>query len=316
VRVIVAIDNKPSSQAIIDALLKMHWFAGSEIKLVSVIPPDSNPKSKHNDHACVEDCNSLMAELKAALRECEISFVIRQGDAKTEILNLAKETEAHLIVLGSNCKNTMERLLLGSVCQAVINDAPCPVIVAKTPCCLAREISPAFRNILIPIDNSIYSDAGIAWLANFDWAASTQFVLAALVEATTDMNLVETSLNEKAIELSRRLKTNNVTTVTSDGKGSQSITDLATACYSDLIVMSGHNRKGLKGLILPELANEVSHKAPCAVAIVEGLVNKEGSWVQEEAFPKIKPEPTAASRNIFTDNDNHDMTINVMPGGF
>ncbi len=36
-RVLVAIDNQPSSRATVDALVKMHWYEGTEIALVTVL---------------------------------------------------------------------------------------------------------------------------------------------------------------------------------------------------------------------------------------------------------------------------------------
>ncbi|MGH9549038.1 MAG: universal stress protein, partial [Terriglobales bacterium] len=182
-RVIVAVDDKPSSQAIIDALIKMHWFEGTEISLISVLPPGSGLGAETKQSVKVlEELEKLSEELRKALRQCEVEYFAREGEPRHTILELADETAADLIVLGSNCKNTLERLILGSVSQAVVNHASCPVIVAKTPCCLAREVSPAFRNILVPIDNSNFSDAAIRWLANFSWEPNTQFIVAAITD--------------------------------------------------------------------------------------------------------------------------------------
>lgn len=48
-----------------------------------------------------------------------------------QIVNLADEIGAGLIVVGSRGKNTMERLLLGSEAESVVRHAPCPVLVVR-----------------------------------------------------------------------------------------------------------------------------------------------------------------------------------------
>lgn len=314
-RVVVALDGRPGSQAIIDALIKMHWPDGAELSIVTVFSPTS---AEGEDFAsAIAEMESLVAELRKPLHLCDIQFIPTQGDPKAEIMRIAEEISADVIVLGSNCKNTLERLLLGSVSQAVINGAQCPVIVAKTPCCLARELSPAYRSVLIPIDKSIFSDAAIRWLANFDWAPSTQFVVASVVEDDTDPKEVQLSLTRRAVSLSNTLRTNNVVTTTIHGRGSQSIIDLAKHHYTDLIVMGAHNRTGLKKLLLGEIADQVSHGAPCAVAIVEGVIEGEGDWSRTEAFGKIEP-PVQASTSAwdYGNKRERDHSPRVMPGGF
>jgi nucleotide-binding universal stress UspA family protein len=177
-KVLVAIDNKPSSQAILDALIKMHWYEATEIDLLTVLPPGEEYGTGKGSSAAAEEVESLVIELVKTLGQCEVKFFARHGDARAVIVEMADQLKADLIVLGSNCKNTLERVLIGSVCQAVINGASCPVIIAKTPCNLARESSPAFQTILLPIDNSIYSDVAVKWLGNFSWAPNTRFVIA------------------------------------------------------------------------------------------------------------------------------------------
>jgi nucleotide-binding universal stress UspA family protein len=53
------------------------------------------------------------------------------GDPVTVILDLAKELNADMIVLGTHGKRGLERLLLGSVAEQVLRKAPCPVLTVK-----------------------------------------------------------------------------------------------------------------------------------------------------------------------------------------
>jgi nucleotide-binding universal stress UspA family protein len=54
------------------------------------------------------------------------------GLARREILQLASDLDADLVVVGaSHRKSPTGRWLLGSVSQSVVNDAPCAVLVAR-----------------------------------------------------------------------------------------------------------------------------------------------------------------------------------------
>lgn len=50
---------------------------------------------------------------------------------KKEIVNFAKEFELDLIVVGSNGKGLLDRMLVGSTTTYVVNHAPCNVMVVK-----------------------------------------------------------------------------------------------------------------------------------------------------------------------------------------
>lgn len=57
--------------------------------------------------------------------------VLAEGVPADEICELARRTEASLVVLGSHGWGTVRRLLFGSVSSAVLHHAPCPVLVVR-----------------------------------------------------------------------------------------------------------------------------------------------------------------------------------------
>jgi nucleotide-binding universal stress UspA family protein len=56
---------------------------------------------------------------------------LREGRPAKEITKLAKKIEADLVVVGSRRRGMLKRLFLGSVSQAVAQNSPCPVLVAR-----------------------------------------------------------------------------------------------------------------------------------------------------------------------------------------
>lgn len=80
-------------------------------------------------------------------RDAAVPFVHRlaMGDPAAEICRIATEEQAEMIVLGTHGRTGMFRLLMGSVAEAVLRHAPCPVLVyretAKTPTSVAAARS-------------------------------------------------------------------------------------------------------------------------------------------------------------------------------
>jgi nucleotide-binding universal stress UspA family protein len=56
---------------------------------------------------------------------------LRVGDAAPQIVALAEEIEAGLIVMGSRGLGGIRRALIGSVSDAVVRHAHCPVLVVR-----------------------------------------------------------------------------------------------------------------------------------------------------------------------------------------
>lgn len=55
------------------------------------------------------------------------------GDPAAAIARLAKEEQVELIVMGTHGRSGLLRLLMGSVAEAVVRRAPCPVLTLRQP---------------------------------------------------------------------------------------------------------------------------------------------------------------------------------------
>ncbi|QEG20443.1 universal stress protein [Mariniblastus fucicola] len=53
------------------------------------------------------------------------------GDPGSEIADLAKESDAGLVVISSHGRSGLTRMLLGSVAERVVRLSPCPVLVLR-----------------------------------------------------------------------------------------------------------------------------------------------------------------------------------------
>jgi nucleotide-binding universal stress UspA family protein len=58
---------------------------------------------------------------------------VRTGSANEEIVNLATDEPADLIIMGTHGRSVLNRALLGSVADRVVRFAPCPVLTVRKP---------------------------------------------------------------------------------------------------------------------------------------------------------------------------------------
>ena len=61
----------------------------------------------------------------------EVEPLVTDGDAARDVVQTAESLPAHLVVLGTIGRTGFARLLLGSVAETVVRQAPCPVHVVR-----------------------------------------------------------------------------------------------------------------------------------------------------------------------------------------
>lgn len=94
---------------------------------VNILPPDVLEREKALIRKTVT--NKLDEYVKDFLKEgIEVEKIIREGDPVEEIINVAKETKAELILIGAHSKRSIFDVLLGKTAESVTKNAPCTVI--------------------------------------------------------------------------------------------------------------------------------------------------------------------------------------------
>ena len=79
-----------------------------------------------------EQLAELRRRLEAAVSDHEIVHGIRGRDAAEEIVGIAEERRADLVVIGLRRRTAVGKLLLGSTAQRVLLEASCPVLAVKS----------------------------------------------------------------------------------------------------------------------------------------------------------------------------------------
>lgn len=85
--------------------------------------------------AFAEQADAALGFVEEAARERGVPSARRvtEGHPAAEIVRVAEEWPADLVVMGTLGRTGLAHLLLGSVAERVIRHAPCPVLVVRAP---------------------------------------------------------------------------------------------------------------------------------------------------------------------------------------
>lgn len=78
-----------------------------------------------------EQVQAIQARLKGAGIEHEVRGLIRGKDPADDLVAIAEETSAEMIVIGLRKRTPVGKLIMGSNAQRILLDATCPVLAVK-----------------------------------------------------------------------------------------------------------------------------------------------------------------------------------------
>jgi nucleotide-binding universal stress UspA family protein len=102
--------------------------------VVHAVHVDAVPRPLRDSHIDLEvdrhRLEDLCAQIADGPRPCIVPHV-RLGSADREIVELAVEKNADLVVIGTHERSTFQRMVLGSIGDHIVHEAPCSVLVAR-----------------------------------------------------------------------------------------------------------------------------------------------------------------------------------------
>lgn len=76
---------------------------------------------------------SQLEQVRPSNPKIPVSHVLLEGDPAAEIARYAADAGIDVIVIGTRGRTGVDRLVLGSVAERVMREAPCSVLVVKLP---------------------------------------------------------------------------------------------------------------------------------------------------------------------------------------
>ena len=134
-KILVATDDSAASLAAARHVAETNWPANSEVKIVSVVDPIiysleeiglSRAKRTERAHRAIGKATTVLKE-----SSLKLSGEVIAGTTVRQIVERAKSWNADLIVVGTNQRRGLKRLLLGSTSTSVANNAHCSVRIIQ-----------------------------------------------------------------------------------------------------------------------------------------------------------------------------------------
>jgi nucleotide-binding universal stress UspA family protein len=149
-KVLIALDLDPTAQKVAETGFAFAKTMGAEITLLHVLVDATYYYSIENfpiigytgsiiaplipqiDTRPEVESKKYLDRIKKHLGDDTIQTLVAEGDFANEILKVAKEMNADVIVLGSHSKRWMDEILMGSVTEKVLHHSSIPLFIIPT----------------------------------------------------------------------------------------------------------------------------------------------------------------------------------------
>ena len=299
--ILVPLDFSPASFKALDYALPLAECFGARVHLVHAFDFDY-PSSILAAMPTILSEATLVCNAKRHLTGIAKMFAIPvqnlhivQGRAYRTICELAQKLGTDLIVTTACGRSALENVLLGSTAERIVQHAPCPVLVVRE-----RQRNPSqgngykssgrairLKKILVPLDFSECSMAGLAFAIRFAQASSAQLVLLNSVPVPTFAPYGEyggrclSAANHYGKEAAEKEMSQLSSTLRARGIDAETVIALGVPTHQiclhaqnhelDLIVTSTHGSTGLMHFLLGSTAEHIVRHAPCPVLVVPDL---------------------------------------------
>lgn len=234
--------------------------------------------------------DDVLGEMRRAVSVAGVSsdatFAAESGDAPATIIDQAVAKAADLVVMGTHGRRGFKRLLLGSVTETVLREAPCPVLTVPPHARPTAAEVVTFKRILCPTDFSPAAMQALGFALDLARQADGLVTLLHVVEwlaeeeprATAHFNVPEYR-RHIAQDAEERLKAlvaeeprtwSEIDSVVVFGRAYREILRAAEEQATDLIVMGAQGRGGVELALFGSTAQQVVRAATCPVLTVRG----------------------------------------------
>ncbi len=192
--------------------------------------------------------------------------IVKYGNPKKEIINVAKEVNATLIIMGTHGYGRLEEIVIGSNTLKVITNAPCPIMAISHP---AHKLG--FSNIVLPIDTSMHARQKVQFAIQF--AKKFNATIHALALLTSSESHHEPSLKVMLNQVKKYAAESNVKVVTEVKTNvvnrAQATIDYVIKIESELIVITSDQDAEISQIYLGPYKQQILHLSPVPVITIQ-----------------------------------------------
>jgi nucleotide-binding universal stress UspA family protein len=214
-----------------------------------------------------------------------IEIVVTEGNAAKEIVLLAEQLPADLLVLGTHGRSGFERLFLGSVTEKVLRTTRAPVMTIPPP--VTQPGPTLYKTILCPLDFSDASTRALEYAVSLAQEADARLILLHVIEnllgeeGASEMGHMRVSEYDRYLKVDAMARLKAVVPETASawstpeervarGRAYREILKVARDEGVELIVMGVQGKSALTRLVFGSTTHHVIREASCPVLTLRG----------------------------------------------
>lgn len=153
-KILLAASSTGKAEEMLQMLLKIESFQAASITILNVMPQSRNPEQAGEQQT---EAEQLLEKAKASLPAAKVTTLLRQGDAKTVVCEVADEIEADLIIMGSRGLKRLQSILQNSVSQYVFQLSSRSMLLVKDDIFITR-----INRIMVAFNSDNPSDKSLS----------------------------------------------------------------------------------------------------------------------------------------------------------
>ena len=275
-KILLAVSGLGHAEEMLKSLKEMPSIQSAKVTVLHVVPPQSTASAMTDKR---EEGGKILANAIQTrnLDPTQVSSILRQGDPKSLVCQVADEIDADLIIMGSRGLKRLQSILSNSVSQYVFQLSSRPMLLVKDDIYVKR-----IRRVMVAMDNSSAAQYCLklaVFLLRDDPGAQLM-----LVNVTTDVRSKSSELNEIIPDKNSVLGAGvaeaqkygvQTRCFTSSGKPGEEICRLAEELNIDLLLLGSPDRRpsvakslvDIDRLIGASLSDYVRINATCPVLL-------------------------------------------------
>ena len=133
-KILLPIESAPDAKLTIDFVANYRWLRGTEFKILHVLGSSNDDEVAIEAKHCAENLvDSVAGRIRSSIPDCKVTVEVLAGQPIYEILQMATNWKATMIVMGFKARSSAHRFLAGSVSRGVALQAPCSVSIIRPP---------------------------------------------------------------------------------------------------------------------------------------------------------------------------------------
>ena len=276
--ILVPLDGSEIAERALPYAERLAEIFGARLVLHGAVPAVRMAKGKGSFsefEALRERSDYLTDVINLALAaSLEVDADVRVGDPRASILEAIQDRGADLVVMSTHGRGGLERMVRGSVADAILRESPVPVLLSPRQAHIRWTDAPV--RVVLPLDGSELAALAIPYAAAIasSLKGTIHLLRAVGYEPEFDLSPFFRDTREEARRyldsVAQRLNRQGLTTrqEVREGRPVSTILRVVEEQDADLVVMSSHGRGGVERAFLGSVADSVLQLALVPVLVV------------------------------------------------